>query len=172
MRLYTFLGTVLTTVAMVSHKGRTNSQECHHTSMCDSARGCGGLANEERVIFVRMLLEPILPVHFHRCHRKYYLRSLDKRHQRALSGPLTVNTNKGRSPLCFQSDQILQFPVCVLKILMVTSSAFIHIDRRHSHDKDSLSGSWPLRQAPVRVTSRLRDIPRARAQASLPHMLL
>ena len=121
------------------------------------------MANEERVIFVLMLLEPILPVHFHRFHRKDYLRSWDKRHLRAFSGPLTVNTNKGRSPLYFQSDQILQFPICVLKILIITSSAFIHTDRRQSHDKDSLSGSWPLRQAPLRVTSRLRDIPGTRA---------
>ena len=127
-----------------------------------SKRGDAELAKEERVIFVLMLLEPILPVHFHRFHRKDYLRSWDKRHPRAFSGPLTVNTNKGRSPLYFQSVQILQLPICILKNLTVTSSASIHIDRRHSHDKDSFSGHWPLRQAGKRVTSSLRDIPEAR----------
>ena len=97
---------------------------------------------------------------------KEYLRSWDKTHQRASSGPLRANTIKGRSPLHFQSDQIQELPICVSKNLMVTSSAFIHIDRQHSHDKASLSGRWPLRHAAKRVTSSLRDIPGARAQ---PH---
>ena len=68
-----------------------------------------------------------------------------------------------RSPLYFQSNQILQFLICVFKNLMVTSRAFIHIYRRHSHDKESLSGRWPLRQAAKRVTSSLRGVPGARA---------
>ena len=74
MCLYTFLSTVLTTVEMVSHKGMNNNQdvpsECHHTSIYDSKRGCGGLANEERVIFVLKLLGPTLPVHFHSFHKR------------------------------------------------------------------------------------------------------
>ena len=61
----------------------------------------------------------------------------------------------------FQSDQILQFPICVLKNLMVTSSASIHIDQRHSHDRLTL-GLSTLRQAAKRVTSSLRDVPGAR----------
>ena len=59
-----------------------------------------------------------------------------------------------------QERQILQFPICVL---MVTSRAFIHIDRRHSCEKVSLLGHWPLRQAAKRVTSTLREVPGARA---------
>ena len=51
------------------------------------------------------------------------------------------------------------FPICVLK----NHSASVHMDQRHSHDKDSLSGRWPLRQAAKRVTSSLRDVPGARA---------
>ena len=50
------------------------------------------------------------------------------------------NATKGRSTLHFQFDQILQFPICVLENLMVTSNASIPIDRSQSHDKDSLSG--------------------------------
>ena len=93
--------------------------EYHHASICDSKRGGRELASEERVIFVLELLGPILPVHFHRFHREQYLRSWDKSHQRASSGPLRVHTTKRRNPLHFQSDQILQFPLCVLKNLMV-----------------------------------------------------
>ena len=111
-----------------------------------SKRGGGGLASEEKVIFVLKLLGSILPVHFHRFQRKKYLRNWDKSHRRASSGPLRASTTK-RSPYHFQSDHILQFPICVLKNLMITSSASIHIDRRHSHDRDSFSGRWPLRQA-------------------------
>ena len=120
----TFLNIVLTTVETVSHKEMNNKMnnqdvlsECHHTSICDSKRGGRGLASEERVIFVLELLGPILPVHFHRFHRKKSLRSWDKSHQRASSGPLRVSTTKRRNPLHFQSDQILQFPICVLKNL-------------------------------------------------------
>ena len=148
MWLCTFLSTVLTTVGMVSHKGVNNNQdvptECHHASICDSKRSCGGLAGEEKAIFVIRLLGPILPVHFHRFHRKKYLRSWVKSHQRASPGPLRASTTK-RSPYHFQYDHILQFPICVLKNLMVTSSASIHTYRRHSHDKDSLSCCWLLR---------------------------
>ena len=46
---------------------------------------------------------------------------------------------------------------------MVTSSASIHRAQMHSHDKDSLSGCWPLTQAGKRVPSGLRDLPGARA---------
>ena len=45
---------------------------------------------------------------------------------------------------------------------MVSSSASLHIDQRHSRDKDSLSDRWFLRQAAKRVTSSLRDIPGVR----------
>ena len=72
--LCTFLSTVLTAVEMVSHKGMNNNQEVpsegHHASICDGKRGGGGLASEEKVIFLLKLLGPILPVHFHRLHRK------------------------------------------------------------------------------------------------------
>ena len=61
-------------VEMVGHKGINNNQdvpsECHHTSICDSKRGGGQSASEEKVIFVLKLLGPILPVHFHRFHKK------------------------------------------------------------------------------------------------------
>lgn len=73
------MSTVLTAVEMVSHKGTNSNQnvppECHHTTICDSKRGGGGLASEEKVIFVLELLGPILPVHFHGLHRKKYLMS-------------------------------------------------------------------------------------------------
>ena len=46
---------------------------------------------------------------------------------------------------------------------MVTSNTSTHVDQRHSHDKDSLSGPWPLRQVAKRVTSSLRDVPGVRA---------
>ena len=98
--------------------------------------------------------------------QKEYLRSWDRNHWRTLFGLLRAITTKGRSPLYFQSDQIQQFLICVLKNLMATSSAFIPIDRRHSPDKDSLSGCWPLRQAAKGVTSSLRYVPGAR---SPPH---
>ena len=91
--------------------------------------------------------------------QKDYFRSWNRNHWRVSSGPLRASATKGRSLLHFQSDQILQLPLCVLKNLMVTSSASIHIDRRHSHDKDSVSGRWPLRQAAK--TSSLRDVPGA-----------
>ena len=73
-----FLSTILTTVEMVSHKGMNNQDvpsECHHASIRDSKRGGGGLASEEKVIFVLKLLGPILPVLSHRFHRKKYLKS-------------------------------------------------------------------------------------------------
>ena len=114
---------VLTAVETVSHKEMNNNQdvlsECHHASTCDSKRGGRGLASKGRVTFVLELLGPILPVHFHRFHRKKYLRCWDRSHQRASPGPLRVSTTQRRSPLHFQSDQILQFPICVPKNLMV-----------------------------------------------------
>ena len=68
MCLCTFLNTVLTAVEAVSHKGVNN----HHDvlSECDTKRGGGGLASKEKVIFVPELLGPILPVHFHRFHKR------------------------------------------------------------------------------------------------------
>ena len=69
-----FLSTVLTAVEMVSYKETNNSQdvssECHQSSKCDRKRGGGGLASEEKVIFVLELLGPILPDHFHRFHKR------------------------------------------------------------------------------------------------------
>ena len=60
---------------MVSHKGTYKKikmfpSECHHTSICDSKRGGGGLAREEKVGFVLDLLGPILPAHYQRLHKK------------------------------------------------------------------------------------------------------
>ena len=73
-RPFTFPSTVLTAVEAVSHKGMNSNQgipsECHHATICDSKRGGGGLASEEKVIFVLKLLGPILPVHFHRFHKR------------------------------------------------------------------------------------------------------
>ena len=94
--------------------------------------------------------------------QKKYLRSWDRSQWSTFSDLLKASTTEGRSPLQFQSDQILHFPICVLKNLMVTSNASIHVDPRHSHDKDSLSRHWSLRQAAKRVPSSLRDIPGAR----------
>ena len=74
MCLCTFLNTVLTEVEAVSHKGMNSNHdvlsECHHASIYDSKRGGGGLASKEKVIFVPELLGPILPVHFHRFHKR------------------------------------------------------------------------------------------------------
>ena len=117
--------------------------------MCDSRRGGEGLASKDKLIFVLELLSQSF-----------------QSHQRAFSGPLRASFTKGGSPLHFQSDQILGFPIYVLKNLMVTSGATVHIDRRHSRDKDSLSGCYPLRQAAKRATSSLRDIPEARGPPS------
>ena len=119
-----------------------------------------GLAREEKVIFVLKLLGPIFQFISTDSTERI---SKESRHKLPENLLWSVNsTTKWRNPLHFQSDQILQFPICVLKDLMVTSSASVHIDRRHSHDKDSLSGRWPLRQAAKRVTSSLRDVPGAR----------
>ena len=62
MCLCTFPGIFLTAVEVVSHEGMNNrnnnekprclNTECCHTSVCDSKRGGGGLASEEKVIFV------------------------------------------------------------------------------------------------------------------------
>ena len=51
-------------------KNQAVPSECHHTSIHDSKRGCGGLASEEKVVFVLKLLEPVLPVHSHRFHKR------------------------------------------------------------------------------------------------------
>ena len=95
--------------------------------------------------------------------QKEYLRSWGKSHWRAFSGLLRTGTIRGGSPLYFQSDQILQFLVCVLKNLTVTSNASIYTDQRYSRDKDPLSGLWPLRQAAKRVPPSLRDVLEVRA---------
>ena len=137
--------------------------ECHHASIHDSKRGGGGSTSEEKVIFCPQVTRANPSSSFPQIPQKEYLRSGDKSHQRAFSGLLRASTTKRRSPLHFQSDQILQFPICVLKNVMITSSASIHIDQKHSHDKDSLSGHWPLRQATKKVTSSLRDVTGVRA---------
>ena len=100
---------------------------------------------------------------FSQLPQKKYLRGWDRSHQRAFSGLLRASTAKGKSPLQFQSNHTLQFPICVLESLMVTNNASIHIVQRHSYDKDSLLGHWFLRQSAKRATSSLRDIPGARA---------
>ena len=79
---------ILTAVETVSHKGMNNNQdvpsECHHTSICDGKRGGGGLASEKKVIFVLQLLGPILPVHFHRVHKRNISRELRQRPSESL----------------------------------------------------------------------------------------
>ena len=71
---FTFLSTTLTTGEAVGHKGTNSDQdvpsEYHHASVCDSKRGGGGSASEEKVNFVLKLLGPMLPAHFHRFHKK------------------------------------------------------------------------------------------------------
>ena len=94
--------------------------------------------------------------------QKEYLGSWETIHWRAFSGLLRASTTKG-SPLHFQVDQILQFPVYVFKNLMIRGNASTHIDQRHSHDKDLLLGLWTLRQPAKRMTSSLRDVPGTRA---------
>ena len=147
----------------VSHKVMNNSQdvpsECHHARICESKRSGGGLASKESD-FCPHATRANPSSSFPQIPQKDYLRSGNRNHWRASSGPVRASTTKGKGPLHFQSDQILQFLICVLKNLMVTGSASIHIDRRHSPDKDSLSGLWPLRQ--VAKTSSLRDVPGAR----------
>ena len=151
---------VLTTVEAVSHKGMNNNQdissECCHITICESER----VGQRGKSDFCPQAIRANPSSSFPQIPQKEYLRSWDKNHQRASSGPLRASATKGRNPLHFQSDQILQFPICVL---MVTSRAFIHIDRRHSCEKVSLLGHWPLRQAAKRVTSTLREVPGARA---------
>ena len=167
MCLCLFLSTVLATVEAASHKGMNNNEdvhsECHHTGIYDSKRGCGGLLSEEKSDFCPRATRANPSSSFLQIPQKEYLRSWDKSHCRAFSDPLTVSTTKGRSPLYFQYDQSLQFLISVLKNFMVNSNASIHIDQKHNHDKDSLSGRWPLRQAGKRVTPSLRDVPGARA---------
>ena len=140
---------------MVSHKGINNNQdvpsECHHASICDGKR----VGQRGKSDFCPQATKTNHFSSFPWISQKEYFRSWDRSHQRASSGLLRASTTKGRNTFHFQSDQVLHFWICVL-----------HIDRRHSHDKDSLSGCWPLRQAPVRVTSSLWDIPGARALSS------
>ena len=143
---------------MVSHKGINNNQdapsECHHASIYNN--------KWRKSDFCPRATRANPSSSFPEIPQKECLGSWDKSHQRASSGPLRASAMKGRSPLHFQFDQILQFPICVLKNLMVTRSAYIHTDRSHSHDKESLSGRFPLRQTAKRVTSRLRDVLGAR----------
>ena len=75
MCLCTFPSTVLTTTEVLSYKEVNKtpqdiSSECCHTSICDSKRGSGGSASEEKVISVLKLLGPNLPVHSHKFHKK------------------------------------------------------------------------------------------------------
>ena len=141
---------------MVSHKGMKNNQdvpsECHHASICESKRvgqrGKSGFCPQA----IRANPSSSCP----QIPQKEYLRSWNRSHWRAFSGLLRASTTKGRGPLHLQSNQILQFLICVLKNLTIFSSASIHIDQRHSHDKDSLSGHWPLRQATKRDVAEAR----------------
>ena len=85
--------------------------------------------------------------------QKEYLRSWDKSLQRASSGPLRASVTKGWSPLHFQSDQILRSPTCVLRNLMVTSSASIYIDQDTAVTRTyfPVAGLWSrqLREQPL-----------------------
>ena len=156
----TFLSTILTIVEVLSQKGVNNNQdvpyECHHSSIYEVSQwGKSDFCPQA----TRVNASSSLP----QLSQKKYLKSWDRGHSRAFSGLLRASTTKGRSPRHFQSNQVLQFPICVLKNLMVTSDACIHTDQKHSHDKDSLLGCWPLKQAAKRWTSSLRDVPGARA---------
>jgi len=124
------------------------SSECCHTSICDSKRGSEGLAGEKKMIFVLKLLGPILPVHSQWFHQKEYLGSWETSHWRDFSGLPRASPTKGRNPPYFQSDEILQLPICVFKNLMVTSNAPTHIDQRHSNDKDLLLDPGPWGKQP------------------------
>ena len=141
----TFLSTVLTAVEAVSHKRMNNNQDVPSLSITIpiKQKRCWRVGQWGKSdFFVLELLGPILPVNLHRLHRKKYVRNWDKSHQTASSGPLRASTTKGRSPLHFQSDQILLFPVCVLKNLMVTSSDSIHIDTAMTKTHFQVAGSW------------------------------
>ena len=96
----------------------------------------GGLASEEKVFVCKLLSQSFQFISTD--STKEYIRCWDKGHQRASSGPLRASATKGRSPLHFQSYQILQFLICVLKNLMVTSSASVHIDWTHFQ----VAGPW------------------------------
>ena len=161
----TFQGTVLTAVEMVSHEAMNNSQDvssdCHHTSVI--AKRLCRVGQWGKSDFCPQATRANPSSSFPQIPQKDYLRSGNRNHWRASSGPVRASTTKGKGPLHFQSDQILQFLICVLKNLMVTSSASIRIDQRHSHDKDSLSGHWSLRQEATKVTSSLSDAPGVRA---------
>ena len=131
---------------MVSHKGMKNNQDvpsgCHHASICDSKR----VGQRGKSDFCPQAIGANPSSSFPQIPQKEYLMSWNRSLWRAFSSLLRASITKGRGPLHFQSDQILQSLICVLKHLMVSSSASIHIDQRHSHDKDSPSGRWPLRQ--------------------------
>ena len=123
--------------------GRSGESLSHcHISICDSER----VAQWGKSDFCPQGTRASPSSSFPQIPQKEYLGSWDRSHQRASSGLLRASTTKRRRPLHFQSDQILQFLICVFTNLMFTRSAAIHIDWRHSHDKDSLSGGWPLRQ--------------------------
>ena len=68
----------------------------------DSKRDGEGLASEEKVIFVLIWASPF--VSFPQIPQKEYLRSWDKSHWKASSGPLRASITKGRNPLHFQSE--------------------------------------------------------------------
>lgn len=59
-----------------------------------------------------------------------YLRELRQKPSESLLWPARASTAKGSSPLHLQSDQILQFLICVFRNLMLTSSAAVHTDWR------------------------------------------
>ena len=157
--------TILTAVEMVGHKGINNNQdvpsECHHASRAKEV--VEGWPARKKWFFCPQAARAIPSSSFPQIPQKEYLGSWDRSHWRAFSHLLTASTTKGRGPLHVQSEQILQILIYVIRNLLLTSSASIHIDWRHSRDTESLSGCWPLKQAAKRVTSSLRDVPRARA---------
>ena len=54
----------------MNRKTQDVSSKCHRTTICDSKRVGGGLVSKKKVIFVLELQGPMLPVHFHRSHKR------------------------------------------------------------------------------------------------------
>ena len=92
------------------------------------------LASEEKVIFVLIWASPF--VSFPQIPQKEYLRSWDKSHWKASSGPLRANITKERNSLySLTSKMLLELEIHLASELLISSEA------RHFLDYQSKFGT-------------------------------
>ena len=133
LRLCVFLSTALTAVEVVSHK-----EPPPRCPFWVQQKRCWRVGQWGKSDFCPWATRANPSSSFPQIPQKEYLGTWDRSHWRALSSPLRASTTSREEAHCTSS---LGFLTCVLRNLMLISSASIHIVWGDSYNKDP-SPQW------------------------------